>query len=73
MRRPRPPLLDLTSDMEVASAHLKIRPGVSPAEVLSNARSVLAEEFSVHHATLQIEEATTECRECEWQAAGQRG
>lgn len=56
----------LTSDMEVASAHLKIKAGASSADVLGGAKTLLAEKFAVHHATLQIEEATTQCWDCQW-------
>lgn len=56
----------LTSDMEVASAHLKIQAGASSAEVLNGAKVLLAERFSVHHATLQIEEASAQCWDCQW-------
>jgi cobalt-zinc-cadmium efflux system protein len=56
----------LTSDMEVASAHLKIDPDASSAEVLRRARALLEDRFSVRHATLQIEEANTQCWDCHW-------
>jgi cobalt-zinc-cadmium efflux system protein len=56
----------LTSDMEVASAHLKIKAGASSADVLSSAKKLLTENFSVDHATLQIEEATAQCWDCQW-------
>ena len=45
----------LTSDMEVASAHLMIRAGVDSHTVLDRARSLLDERHGIGHATLQIE------------------
>jgi cobalt-zinc-cadmium efflux system protein len=45
----------LTSDMEVASAHLMIRAGTDSHAVLDQARSVLREGYRIDHATLQIE------------------
>jgi len=45
----------LTSDMEVASAHLMIRAGADSHAVLDRARSLLDERHGIGHATLQIE------------------
>ncbi|ASW56171.1 cation diffusion facilitator family transporter [Plantactinospora sp. KBS50] len=45
----------LTSGMEVASAHLAVRPGTEVGDVLTAARSALHEEFRIDHATLQVE------------------
>ncbi|MFB9236049.1 cation diffusion facilitator family transporter [Plantactinospora siamensis] len=45
----------LTSGMEVASAHLTVRPGAELGDVLAAARSALHEEFRIDHATLQVE------------------
>lgn len=56
----------LTSEMEVASAHLKVCTGANTSRVLGSARSLLADRFSVQHATLQIEDETAECRDCSW-------
>lgn len=56
----------LTSEMEVASAHLKVCPGADTAAILRSARAMLAESFSVDHATLQIEDETADCRDCCW-------
>lgn len=56
----------LTSDMEVASAHLKVCRGVDTGVVLSSARRVLADRFSVGHATLQVEDEAADCRDCSW-------
>lgn len=57
----------LTSEMEVASAHLMVREGTDSHAVLDQARSVLADRYSVHHATLQIEPDTHEgCDELSW-------
>lgn len=56
----------LTSEMEVASAHLKICAGADSAGILRSAHSLLADRFSVAHATLQIEDETADCGECRW-------
>lgn len=56
----------LTSEMEVASAHLKVCAGADSAGILRSAQSLLANRFSVAHATLQIEDETAECRDCSW-------
>lgn len=45
----------LTSDMEVASAHLMVRVGTDSHAVLDRARDVLGERHGITHATLQIE------------------
>jgi cobalt-zinc-cadmium efflux system protein len=49
----------LTSGMEVASAHLTIRPDAEVGAVLAAARTALTDEFQIEHATLQVEPATT--------------
>jgi cobalt-zinc-cadmium efflux system protein len=56
----------LTSDMEVASAHLKVCRGADTGAILRSARAMLAGRFSVRHATLQIEDETAECQDCSW-------
>ncbi|HEX2053169.1 MAG TPA: cation diffusion facilitator family transporter [Actinomycetota bacterium] len=56
----------LTSEMEVASAHLKVCDGADTTRILRSARQLLADRFSVDHATLQIEDETVECRDCCW-------
>ena len=56
----------LTSEMEVASAHLKVCRGADTAAILSSARTMLSDRFSVAHATLQIEDETVECGDCCW-------
>jgi cobalt-zinc-cadmium efflux system protein len=45
----------LTSDMEVASAHLMVRAGTDGHAVLDQARAVLRDDHQIEHATLQIE------------------
>ena len=47
----------LTSDMEVASAHLMVRAGTDGHAVLDQARALLQTDHHIHHATLQIEPA----------------
>lgn len=56
----------LTSEMEVASAHLRVCAGADSARILKSAQGVLSDRFSVAHATLQIEDETAECRDCAW-------
>jgi cobalt-zinc-cadmium efflux system protein len=57
----------LTSGMNVATAHLVVESGSSPQDVLSAARTVLAERHHIEHATLQVEDAPTkQCHEINW-------
>jgi cobalt-zinc-cadmium efflux system protein len=57
----------LTSEMDVASAHLMVRTGSNSHAVLDQARALLAEEHHITHATLQIEpEDHTGCDEVAW-------
>jgi cobalt-zinc-cadmium efflux system protein len=45
----------LTSDMEVATAHLMVATGTDTHGVLDQARTLLAERHGITHATLQVE------------------
>jgi cobalt-zinc-cadmium efflux system protein len=45
----------LTSDMEVATAHLMVASGTDSHAVLDEARALLAEHHGITHATLQVE------------------
>ena len=57
----------LTSDMEVASAHLMIERGTDAHGVLDQARVLLAEGYGITHATLQVEPDDHEgCAEVAW-------
>ncbi|MEV6602854.1 cation diffusion facilitator family transporter [Kutzneria sp. NPDC051319] len=58
----------LTSGMEVASAHLAVAPGAEPADVLVRAQKLLAEDYRLDHATVQVEPrgATAKCRDLTW-------
>jgi cobalt-zinc-cadmium efflux system protein len=57
----------LTSEMEVLTAHLGIGDGVDAQVVLQQARTMLADQFSLQHATLQVEPAGNhECEEMTW-------
>lgn len=57
----------LTSDMDVLTAHLGIGAGVDSQHVLQQARTVLAEQFHLQHATLQVETAGDHsCEEMTW-------
>jgi cobalt-zinc-cadmium efflux system protein len=60
-------LWTLTSEMEVASAHLMVRAGADSHAVLDQARVLLAERYGVSHATLQVEpDDHTGCDEVHW-------
>jgi cobalt-zinc-cadmium efflux system protein len=57
----------LTSEMDVASAHLMIRAGTDPHGVLDEARDVLRARYEIAHATLQVEpDDHTGCAEVTW-------
>lgn len=57
----------LTSEMDVASAHLMVAAGIDPHGVLDRAREVLREEYAISHATLQVEpDDHTGCAEVNW-------
>lgn len=58
----------LTSGMEVASAHLTVAATAEADTVLRQAQRVLAEEYHIEHATLQIEPGTAaaRCAELTW-------
>jgi cobalt-zinc-cadmium efflux system protein len=57
----------LTSEMDVASAHLMIATGTDPHGVLDRARDVLRERYDIAHATLQVEpDDHTGCAEVSW-------
>lgn len=45
----------LTSDMEVATAHLMVAAGTDSHAVLDQARALLADRHGITHATLQVE------------------
>lgn len=57
----------LTSDMEVATAHLMVEVGVDAHSVLDQARVLLADQHGIHHATLQVEPADHRgCADVNW-------
>jgi cobalt-zinc-cadmium efflux system protein len=57
----------LTSDMEVASAHLMVAGGTDTHAVLDQARDLLGDRYHIHHATLQIEpDDHRGCDEVNW-------
>ncbi|MFC9993460.1 cation diffusion facilitator family transporter [Nocardia sp. NPDC127526] len=58
----------LTSGMEVASAHLAVTAGHSGDDVLRAAQQILAGDFHIEHATLQVESADSaaHCKELSW-------
>jgi cobalt-zinc-cadmium efflux system protein len=58
----------LTSGMEVASAHLTVEPDCDQSAILAAARSLLASEYQLEHATLQVESGSSaaSCRELHW-------
>ncbi|MGH8984448.1 MAG: cation diffusion facilitator family transporter [Acidimicrobiia bacterium] len=57
----------LTSEMDVASAHLVTRVDTDAHGVLDQARVVLRDRYAIAHATLQVEPDTHEgCAEVSW-------
>jgi cobalt-zinc-cadmium efflux system protein len=57
----------LTSEMDVASAHVMVAAGTDGHAVLDQARSILADRYGVSHATLQVEpDDHTGCEEVTW-------
>ncbi|CAM05475.1 cobalt-zinc-cadmium efflux system protein [Saccharopolyspora erythraea NRRL 2338] len=58
----------LTSGMEVASAHLTTDNGADHGGVLIAAQRLLAERYSINHATLQVEpiDCARRCRALTW-------
>lgn len=61
----------LTSDMDVASAHLMVRAGADSHAVLDRARALLDERHGIGHATLQVEPDDHKgCDELAWCASG---
>jgi cobalt-zinc-cadmium efflux system protein len=57
----------LTSGMELATAHLAVRPGTDVHPVLDAARAVLVDGYGIPHATFQVEPTDhTVCREVDW-------
>jgi cobalt-zinc-cadmium efflux system protein len=57
----------LTSDMEVATAHVMVRAGADHHQVLDEARSVLRDRHGIGHATLQVEPDDHQgCDEIDW-------
>ena len=57
----------LTSEMEVATAHLMVAVGTDSHAVLDQARQLLADQHGITHATLQVEpEDHRGCDELNW-------
>ncbi len=57
----------LTSEMDVASAHLVVAAGADPHPVLDSARALLRNDYDIAHATLQVEPDDHEgCAEISW-------
>jgi cobalt-zinc-cadmium efflux system protein len=57
----------LTSEMEVASAHLMVTKQADTHAVLDRARAMLIDRHHLHHATLQVEpDDHTGCDEVSW-------
>jgi cobalt-zinc-cadmium efflux system protein len=57
----------LTSEMDVASAHVMVAADTDAHAVLDQARSILADRYGVSHATLQVEpDDHTGCEEVTW-------
>jgi cobalt-zinc-cadmium efflux system protein len=58
----------LTSGMEVLSAHLTVGAGCDQSAILTAAQELLAREYQLEHATLQVEvgDMAPTCRELHW-------
>jgi cobalt-zinc-cadmium efflux system protein len=57
----------LTSEMDVASAHLMVRVGTDAHGVLDQARALLRDRYAIGHATFQVEPDDHEgCHEVAW-------
>jgi cobalt-zinc-cadmium efflux system protein len=57
----------LTSEMDVLTAHLSVADGSATQDVLGRARTMLAGDYGLSHATLQVEVgASRECDELSW-------
>jgi cobalt-zinc-cadmium efflux system protein len=57
----------LTSEMDVASAHLMTGAGADAHSVLDRARDLLRDSYSIDHATLQVEPDDHQgCAEVDW-------
>jgi cobalt-zinc-cadmium efflux system protein len=59
-------LWTLTSDLEVASAHLIVRPDADLNEVLDQAQVLLQDRYHVAHTTLQLEPDGDACADLDW-------
>jgi cobalt-zinc-cadmium efflux system protein len=58
---------DLTSGMNVATAHLVGENTDDLQPILDDARRLLRDDFTIEHATIQVEPSTsTECHEIDW-------
>jgi cobalt-zinc-cadmium efflux system protein len=57
----------LTSGMEVASAHLTVGPDCDQSAILAAAQKLLADDYQLEHATLQVELGkASPCRDLHW-------
>ncbi|ALG13338.1 cation diffusion facilitator family transporter [Kibdelosporangium phytohabitans] len=56
----------LTSGMEVVSAHLTMVDGADQSDILVAAQGLLADNYAIEHATLQVEQPSVKCRELSW-------
>lgn len=57
----------LNPGMELATAHLSVQPGTEVHPVLDAARRLLADDYGIAHATLQVEPTDhTMCKEVGW-------
>ncbi|HEY0452896.1 cation diffusion facilitator family transporter [Actinophytocola sp.] len=58
----------LTSGMEVASAHVAVAAGTDQDEILRTAQKLLADDYHLEHATLQVETGASapSCHELHW-------
>jgi len=57
----------LTSEMDVLTAHIGVNVGTDAQHVLQQARTLLADQFRIEHATLQVEATGNhDCEEMSW-------
>jgi cobalt-zinc-cadmium efflux system protein len=59
-------LWTLTSELEVASAHLIVRPDANLHEVCDQAQLLLQDRYRVSHTTLQLEADDEACADLDW-------
>lgn len=56
----------LTSGKEMLMAHVSVDATADSQQVLHRTRKVLAEQFGISHATIQVERGAEPCEPCQW-------